>query len=661
MARVAESLQEPELRESGPKSGTGSPLFSFRNGARNVEKPPKLHKPSVSKHVMELGDDSDEPTKFWTVYFRVLNQAKRYWYMGVLSIVGILMFSVSVVLVADLMQMILDTIGGSVQPGQGIVSDWIIAIFGISAAQDSRLMQITIPLVLLFFVGLRSFGTVSSMYCLNFISVALAHDLRCMLYRKILHMPAFALEYRGIGFFTQTINGKVGAVSGAISKTLLILLREGSTLIGLLGYLIYINWKLSLLFFGVLPPMIYVVRLGARRLNEYVRRSQRSASGLAQKISDTMNGFREIQIFQGRSAEQAIYAMESDTARRLGLRVMLVRVITEPLLQVMLSLALAILVWMALDPQGFGRMTPGQFTSYLVAAGLVSAPARSLSGILGRLQAAVIAASDIYEMLDSKPEPDRGHYSVKRAKGRLEFRDVCFRYKKDGDYVLKNLNFVVEPGKMLALVGHTGSGKSTIMSLIMRFQEPQRGTILLDDMDIFEYQMDAYRRQLTAVFQHNFIFNATIYDNIAYGCMAHAPPEQVEAMADAAYVTTFSKKLPQGLDTVIGVQGQSLSGGERQRVAIARSLLKNAPILLLDEATSSLDGETEYQIQKATERLRKGRTTIAIAHRLTTVENADLILVLKEGEIVERGNHRDLIDKDGLYAALYQRKFVDDD
>lgn len=615
----------------------------------------------------QLGDSNRTGLFSVQIYTRVLRLTAKYWLVGLLAFIGAAMFSVSVVLVADLMQFILDALGDQLEPDNGIVSGWTLSALGPGAAQDSALIRTILPFIMLFLVLMRGTGNVMSSYCLSYVSSAVSHDFRCMLFRKILSMPAFVLTEKGSGFVLNTLGAKVDMISGTINGTLLVLLRSGTTVIGLVAYLLYINWQLSLIFFTIIPPIIYSVRKGARRINSYARRAQRAVTVMGQMTTDTMLGFKEIQMFHGRSSAHADYSFISDYSRRQGLHMAAISALLQPLLQILLAIALSVLVWMAMDPDGIANMTSGQFTSYLVAAGLISAPARSLSGILGSLQRAMVASNDVFAMLDSAPELDKGHYSVTRARGRVEFRDVSFRYEQTtgkgdvviGNDVLKGLNFLIAPGKMVAVVGRTGSGKSTMMSLLMRFLLPQRGVILLDDMDISEYQLDVYRRQLAVVLQHNFMFNATIYDNITYGCSRHKSRAEVEEVARAAYITEFSDKLPKGLETRIGVGGQQLSGGQQQRVAIARALLKDAPVLLMDEATSSLDNETEHHVQRAMRELCRGRTTFVIAHRLTTVEHADAILVLDKGVIVESGTHSDLLAKNGLYAKLYHKNFED--
>ena len=619
-----------------------------------------LHKPTnTPQQGSKLVDNARTPLFSFSVYARMLTFLKSYWIFGLVSILGAVLFSVSVVLVADLMQFILDTLGGNLEQGKGIVSDITLRIAEPGSERNQPLLRLLIPLIMLGLVVLRGCAYLMNAYSLNYMAASVAYDLRNAVFRKVMCMRMQDLEWHGRGYVISTLTGKVNNVAVAINKTLLIFVREGVTLIALMSYLLYINWKLSIVFFAIVPIIAYIVRKAARRVNSYVRRVQLSERRLYEATGDALDGYKDIQMFQGRAIESARYAFLNNYNRKQGLHIATVQLLTQPLLQILLSSALALLVWMALAPEDANTMSPGQFTSYLVAAGLISSPARSLSGLLGGLQKALVAANDVFALLDSEPEIDRGHYSVRRAKGRLEFRNVFFRYGQTGDYVLKDISFVAEPGETIAIVGRTGSGKSTLINVIMRFLYPQRGTVLLDDMDIQEYQLDVYRRQIAVIMQQPFILNATIAENILYGSPKQHSDQQLEKIADMAYVNRFAKTFPDGLNTQLGLNGQQLSGGQKQRVAIARALTKDAPLLIMDEATSSLDTETEHYVQKATKEVRNQHTAFVIAHRLGTVQDADKILVIDRGEIIESGTHQQLFKQDGLYARLYQQKFED--
>jgi subfamily B ATP-binding cassette protein MsbA len=316
---------------------------------------------------------------------------------------------------------------------------------------------------------------------------------------------------------------------------------------------------------------------------------------------------------------------------------------------------MALLVWLALDMQTGG--TAGEFVAYVGAAGMLAKPIRQLSEVLGIVQKGLAACEDLYEFIDSPAEPDSGTHGVPRAVGKIEFRALSFAYDEESDDVLRDINFTVEPGQTVALVGLSGSGKSTLVSLIARFYQHNRGQILLDDVDVNDYQLANLRHQIAIVTQQVTLFNDTVYNNIAYGGLAGASNEDVVRAARAAHAMDFISALPQGMATIVGEDGIMLSGGQRQRLAIARAILKDAPVLILDEATSALDNKAEFYIQEALQMVMQDRTNLVIAHRLSTIENADLILVMDQGRIVERGTHSELLALGKDYAALYARNF----
>jgi subfamily B ATP-binding cassette protein MsbA len=330
---------------------------------------------------------------------------------------------------------------------------------------------------------------------------------------------------------------------------------------------------------------------------------------------------------------------------------------SPPIIQLLVGVAMAVLVWLALDPKMLGELTPGQFAAFLMAAGMLAKPIRQLSEVNSIIQKGLAAAEDIFAHLDSDDEQDKGSHAVARVAGKIEFRGVSFAYRANSPDVLRNINLVVEPGKTVALVGRSGSGKTTLASLLARFYNHDRGQILLDGVDVNEYQMDNLRSHIALVSQQVTLFNDTIYNNIAYGGLAGASKKEVLAAAEAAHANEFIEKLPAGIETFIGDDGVMLSGGQRQRMAIARALLKNAPVLILDEATAALDNESERQIQQALGEVMQGRTTLVIAHRLSTIENADLILVMEDGSIVESGTHQELLALNQRYASLHRNQF----
>lgn len=608
-------------------------------------------------HDAELAERDRWPLR--KVYGRLLFFVRPYWKVLIVALCGTALFSIGVVLIADMMQFVLDTLGDRLKRGEGVMSTLMLTLYGDALANDRASLAFIIPALMVFLVCVRALGTVLSSYGFNYVSSAMSHDLRCLLFDRVLKLSVYELSYRGVGELLLYFGGRVGSAASVMNKTLVTLFRDGLTLAALLGYLLYLNWQLSILFFTVVPIIILVIRLTTGWIRRMTRHIQMEGTKLTQALHDTLLGFKEIQIFGTGGYELGKYKRMSRRQRRLGLRIAVVHVLLQPVLQILLAVALGLLISTALAPTTVLDFSPGQFTSYLIAAGLVSSPARGLSGVYAGLQVSAVNIQDLFVLLDGTSEEDKGHYSVTRASGRVEFRKVSFKYKDDGPDILKDISFVAEPGQMIALVGHTGSGKSTMINMILRFLLPNSGVILLDDMDAREYKLPVYRKQIGAVLQHNFLFNSSVYHNIAYGNIDKDDAAEIDSIAKATYVTEFMGTKKDALQKTLGVHGEQLSGGQEQRIAIARALYKDAPVLILDEATSSLDNRTEYQLQQALKKLSKGRTTFVIAHRLSTVEHADIILVLNKGRIVERGSHQELLEKDGEYAELYHRKFSD--
>jgi len=386
------------------------------------------------------------------------------------------------------------------------------------------------------------------------------------------------------------------------------------------------------------------------------RRIQGSMGDITQSASESVQGFQEIRIFGGEESEYNRFHTSSRYTARQGIKLQLVKSLNTPIVQMLVAIPMAVLVYIGLSPdylQGFDEVL---FVQYITAAGLVAKPIRTLTNINSKMQQGIAAAGSLFELLDTHSEVDQGNKRLDHIRGELLFQNVGFSYEK-GKQVLTDFCLDIKPGEMIAIVGHSGSGKSTLASLLPRFNDPQAGQILLDGCPINELDLKFLREQIALVSQSVFLFQGTLKDNIAYGELANAPEESVMQAAKSAHVMEFAEELEHGLDTEIGERGLMLSGGQRQRIAIARAILKDAPILILDEATSALDNASERYIQSAMSEVMKGRTTIVIAHRLSTIVGADRIVVMESGQIKEQGAHEELLAQNGLYAKLYQSQF----
>ena len=571
----------------------------------------------------------------WQTYRRLLGYLKPYWWAMTLVVIGFTLNAGTEVGIAKLVKFIIDAIN----------------------ERDQAHINLFPALIVLLFV-LRGLSSFLGNYFSAVISRNVVYQLRMQVFSKLLRLPSQFYLSHNAGQISAKLIFDVEQVTAAGTDTLKTLLRDGLTVIGLLAFLLYSNWKLSLSLLVVLPPILLLVGKASKRFRKLSRGIQKSMGEVSHITNEVITGYQVVKNYGGQQNELTRFNNASLTNLKQGLKVVVTNSINTPLIQLLMACAMAVVVWIALRPNILGDTTAGEFIAYISAAGLLSKPVRSLTDINQGLQKGLAAADSIFEMLDEAEEKDTGKVE-KTLSGKIVLNNLSVTFE-DGKQALNNVNLVVNPGETVALIGRSGAGKTTLVNCLMRALEPTAGNIYLDDVAIEDLTLHSLRSQIASVNQQVVLFDTSIHNNIAYGELSNRTSEQVIDAAKSAFAHDFIMQLPQGYQSKIGSQGLQLSGGQRQRLSIARALLKDAPILILDEATSALDNESEFYIQKALERVMHGRTTIVIAHRLTTIQNADKIVVMDKGEIIEVGNHDSLLAAQGTYAKLYERHFEED-
>jgi len=578
--------------------------------------------------VTEASKPSAEQASSLSIYLRLLDYVKPYWKIFTLSLIGFLIFASTQPMFAALMKYMVDSLNAN----QRDAIYWI-------------------PLATVGIVIIRGVGSFLGSYFIALVSNNVVHTLRCQLFDRYTVLPSHFFDDNNSGHLISRITYNVQQVTGAATDAIKVVAREGFTVIGLFGYLFYMNWQLSLIFIFITPLIGMVVKIATKRFRSISKKIQNSMGDLTHVSSEMVVGNRVVKSFGGEPYEQNRFLSASKYSFQQSMRMVKTSAIQTPVLQLIVSAALGTLIFLSLLLME--DSSTGAFIAYITAAGMIPKPIRQLSEVNATIQKGITAAESVFEVLDEEIEKNAGNHQVKRIEGKLEFKNLCYGYKGTEKQVLNNISFNVDAGKTIALVGHSGSGKTTLANLIPRFYDHSDGEILLDGVEINDYELSNLRSHISLVTQHVTLFNDTIERNIAYGSLGSYSREQVIDAATKAHAMEFIEQLPDGLDTLIGENGLKLSGGQRQRLAIARALLKDSPLLILDEATSALDTESEKRIQAALDVAMRGRTTLVIAHRLSTIKKADMIAVMDKGEIVERGSHNSLLALNGIYTKLH--------
>lgn len=568
-------------------------------------------------------------------YFRLISYVTPYYGFFILSIIGFIIFAASQVAIAEWFKQIVDFVDNP-DPKQTLF----------------------LPIALIVLAFIRGIGFYLGNFFMAYVSTKLIHDLRSDLFKTLIALPSKFYDSNNSGHLLSRITFNVGLVKDAGTEAIKVILREGLIVIGLFSYLLYLNWKLStvLLFTG--PFIAAIVYFAGKRLRRISTRLQDAMGDVTHVSSESINANKEIKLFGQQETEYLKFVSASNDNINASLKLESTNSIASPLIQIILSVSLATITWFALDSDVIEVMSSGTFIAFFGAAAMLAKPIRQLSQTNAMIQRGLAASEVIFDQIDEKPEENSGKEILTNSEGTIEFNNVSFSYENTSTKTLSEISFRVEKGKTLAIVGSSGAGKSSLINLIPRFYEVSEGDILLDECSIAKFEISSLRSQISAVGQTTVLFNDTIFNNIKYA-NPRASNEEIINASKQAHADDFIKNLSDGYDTKVGDDGALLSGGQRQRIAVARAFLKSCSILILDEATSALDSESEKLVQEAIDKLKKGKTTIVIAHRLSTVENADEIIVLNKGKIIERGKHEELLSLEGEYFDLYKNQFSD--
>ncbi len=580
--------------------------------------------------------NTNNPDSGWHIYMRLLKYLKPLLPAFALSIIGYMVFAATTPAQAKLLELLVDAIENKDHDARYYIPPAIAGVYMV-----------------------RGVGTFLGSYFMALVGTRIVTVLRTEIFGHLMRLPVNYYDSNNSGQIIARTVFNTGMVTGAATDALKTLVSEGFTVIGLLAYAFYLNWKLTLIFVAIAPLIGFIVTSVGRKLRKLSGKVQDSIADITQVCSEAITGNRMVKTFLGEQREIDRFVDVNEKNYTQQMKMVKIQALNTPVMQLIIVIAMGAIVFLILAPEFLSQMTTGQYVAYITTIGLIPKPVRQLAGVNATIQKGIAAALNIFAIIDLEPEVNTGTKRIKKLRGEIEVRDLKFGYNESDNPALNGISFTAKPGQVVALVGRSGSGKSTLASLISRFYDYSHGSIMVDGVDIRDYDLYDYRAQLGIVTQNVVLFNDSILNNIAYGCNAAGDMAAIRKAADDAHATEFIEQLPLGFDTQVGESGVMLSGGQKQRIAIARTLLKDTPLLILDEATSALDNESERAIQQALAEFMKSRTTLVIAHRLSTIVAADLILVMDNGEIVERGTHSELLALNQYYARLYERGFED--
>ncbi|MGD8111110.1 lipid A ABC transporter ATP-binding protein/permease MsbA [Vibrio sp. TRT 17S01] len=515
----------------------------------------------------------------------------------------------------------------------------------------------TLPLIIFGMMIVRGLSGFASSYCLSWVSGNVVMQMRRRIFSQFMHMPVSYFDKESTGGLLSRITYDSEQVAGATSRALVSIVREGASIIGLLVLMFWNSWQLSLVLFVVAPLVAWGIGVVSKRFRKISKNMQEAMGNVTASAEQMLKGHKVVLSYGGQEVERERFDAVSNQMRQQTMKLVAAQAIANPVIQVIASIALVAVLFLASVDSIRSELTPGTFTVVFSAMFGLMRPLKALTNVTSEFQRGMAASQTLFALMDLETEVDNGKYTAQKVRGDISVEDVTFTYEGKEKPALSNVSFTIPEGKTLALVGRSGSGKSTIANLFTRFYDVDSGVIKLDGHDIRDYTLPNLRSHFALVSQNVHLFNDTIANNIAYAATEKYTREQIEHAARLAHAMDFVDNMDEGLDTVIGENGTSLSGGQRQRIAIARALLRDAPVLILDEATSALDTESEKAIQAALDELQKDKTVLVIAHRLSTIEEADEILVVDDGEIIERGPHNELIKQNGAYAQLHRIQF----